>query len=73
MVRVVHLQFSNGFVRPVRMFLFVQLRFWESVVQVFDGHLVEGNHVLEFVQLGEEGKRIRTKEDFDEVFPVEIR
>lgn len=57
--KVVHLQFSNGFVWPVRMFHSVQLCFWECIVQVVDGHLVEGNHVLEFVQLGKEEPRMK--------------
>lgn len=47
------------------MFGLVQLRFRESVVQIFDGHLVEGNHVLEFVQLGKKKEQsIITKRGF---------
>lgn len=47
------------------MFGLVQLRFRESVVQIFDGHLVEGNHVLEFVQLGKKKEQsIFTKRGF---------
>lgn len=69
---MVKLQISNGFVWPVRMFDFVQLCFGESVVQIFDGHLVEGNHVLEFVQLGKKKEQsiITKTRIFDEVFKV---
>lgn len=62
---MVNLQIRNRFVWPVRMFGLVQLRFRESVVQIFDGHLVEGNHVLEFVQLGKKKEQsIFTKRGF---------
>jgi hypothetical protein len=33
--------------------LLVQLGLRERVVQIIDGHLVEGNHVLELLQLEE--------------------
>ena len=35
------------------MLLLVQLGLRERVVQIVDGHLVEGNHVLELLQLEE--------------------
>ena len=36
---------------PVGVFDLVQLGLWEGVIEVFDGHLVKGDHVLEFSQL----------------------
>lgn len=47
-----HLQFCNGLVWPVGVFDLVQLGLGEGVVEVLDGHLVEGDHVLELGQLG---------------------
>lgn len=58
---VVNLQISNGLVWPIRMLFFVQLCFWECVIQVFNRHLVKWDHVLEFFQLGKEEKMIRKK------------
>lgn len=46
------LQICNGLVWPVGVFDLVQLGLGEGVVQVLDGHLVEGDHVLELGQLG---------------------
>lgn len=37
---------------PVGVFDLVQLGLGEGVVEVLDGHLVEGDHVLELGQLG---------------------
>lgn len=57
---VLALQFSNGLVGPVRMFDLVQFGFGEGAVQVLDGHLVKGDHVLELGHLSsnmEEDKR----------------
>lgn len=48
---MIGLQFSNGLVGPVGMFDLVQLCLRESVVEVLNGHLIEGDHVLEFIQL----------------------
>lgn len=45
------LQIRNGLVGPVGIFDLVQLGLREGVVEVLDGHLVEGDHVVEFIQL----------------------
>lgn len=37
---------------PVGVFDLVQLGLGEGLVQVLDGHLIEGDHVLELGQLG---------------------
>lgn len=52
-----HLQFCNGLVWPVGVFDLVQLGLWEGVVEVLDGHLVEGDHVLELGQLMADGQK----------------
>ena len=44
-------QVLDGLVGPVRVLLFVQLGFWEDIIQVINGHLVKGNSVLHFFQL----------------------
>lgn len=46
-----HLQVCNGLVWPVGVFDLVQLGLREGVVEVLDGHLVEGDHILELGQL----------------------
>lgn len=38
---------------PVGVFDLVQLGLGEGVVEVLDGHLVEGDHVLKLIQLRE--------------------
>ncbi|KAG5854098.1 hypothetical protein ANANG_G00033920, partial [Anguilla anguilla] len=50
------LQIGDGLVRPVRILLLVQFRLRKHVVQLIDGHLIEGDHVLEFLQLQKEGE-----------------
>lgn len=45
------LQFCNGLMGPVRVFDLVQLCLGEDAVEVLDGHLIEGDHVLKFSQL----------------------
>lgn len=42
---LIGLQFRNGLVRPVWVFDLVQLGLGEGVVEVLDGHLIEGDHV----------------------------
>lgn len=42
---------------PVGVFDLVQLGLGEGVVEVLDGHLVEGDHVLELGQLGGAGRQ----------------
>ena len=44
-------QVLDGLVGPVRVLLFVQLGFWEDLIQVINGHLVKGNYVPHFLQL----------------------
>lgn len=48
---VTGLQIGNGLVGPVGVFDLVQLGLGEGVVEVLDGHLIEGDHVLELGQL----------------------
>lgn len=36
---------------PVGVFSLVQFGLWEGGVEVLDGHLIEGDHVLKFSQL----------------------
>lgn len=45
------LQLCNGLMGPVRVFDLVQLCLGEDAVEVLDGHLIEGDHVLKFSQL----------------------
>lgn len=68
------LQICNGLVWPVGVFDLVQLGLGEGVVQVLDGHLVEGDHVLELGQLGGGGRQtdgpIRTCFPTDTLSPL---
>lgn len=50
------LQLGDGLVWPVGVLDLVQLCLGEDVVEVFDSHLVEGDHVLKLVQLGQTGQ-----------------
>lgn len=55
MCLVVGLQVCNGLVGPVRVFDLVQPGFREGGVEVFNGHLIKGDHVLKFIQLNKTG------------------
>lgn len=45
------LQVGNRLVWPVWILCLVQLGLWEGVVEIFDGHLIERNHVPEHLKL----------------------
>lgn len=47
---------------PVGVFDLVQLGLGEGVVEVLDGHLVEGDHVLKLVQLRPNTKEQKERE-----------
>ena len=61
---VIGLQFGNGLVGPVGMFDLVQLCLREGVVEVLNGHLIEGDHVLKLIQLKK--KQIKKKTEQNE-------
>lgn len=62
-----HLQICNGLVWPVGVFDLVQLGLGEDFIEVLDGHLVEGDHVVELGQLVADR---RTDRPITTCFPV---
>ncbi len=53
------LQVGDRLVWPVWILFLVQLGLWEGVVEIFDGHLIERNHVPEHLKLPKTNSQMR--------------